>query len=254
MRNGALGGLVALVSDCSIVVRLGRVCEIQEIRSFVPTLRMEAPVNPCKTALIAATFLILALPDSPLAQETPVSSPGKISPQSTWAIDFHGGTYSLDKLLDAVLEASLDEGTGRRSVLPHLGEDGPDRIFRHVISLDYAHTEGKGTWKFEPEDAEEYGSVDATMVSLTYSALWHIFPPNGSIHTSAWVWARSIGKSKAREAATMDPLRPRFPSCTSPGLNAKITDRFWIHAETSLVGLVYKNWTQYYVGGVKVLF
>lgn len=251
-----MGGLVALVSDCSIVVRLGRVCEIQEIRSFVPTLRMEAPVNPCKTALIAATFLILALPDSPLAQETPVSSPGKISPQSTWAIDFHGGTYSLDKLLDAVLEKHPSMKGPAGGVSFHIwGEDGPDRIFRHVISLDYAHTEGKGTWKFEPEDAEEYGSVDATMVSLTYSALWHIFPTKRvnpylgvGVGAQHWQVKGEGGGDNGSVAATLPVLY--FPL----GLNAKITDRFWIHAETSLVGLVYKNWTQYYVGGVKVLF
>ncbi|MBI1864920.1 MAG: hypothetical protein HYR98_04200 [Nitrospirae bacterium] len=213
-------------------------------------------MNLRKTTLATATFLLLTLPDVPLAQEAPAPPPGTGTPQPSWAIDVHGGSYSLDKVLDALYEKHPSMKGPTAGVSFHFwGDEGPDRYFRHVVSLDYARAEGKGTWQVEPKDKEGYGSVDATMVSLTYTALWHLLPtkrvnPYLGVGFGAAYWQVEAagGGDKASGGATLPVLY--FPL----GLNVKITDRLWVHAETSLVGLVYKNWTQYYVGGVKVLF
>ena len=212
-------------------------------------------MNLCKPALMMTVFLLLANVKPALAQEAPAPAPGTGTPRPYWAVDVHGGTYSLDKLLDALLEKHPSTKGPTAGVAFHIwGEKGPERSFRHVISLDYSHVRGEGAW--QSKDSEEgYGSVDATSVSLTYAALWHIFPtkrvnPYLGVGLGAAYWnIKASGDGDEVSGGGVLPVL-YFPL----GLNAKITDRLWVHAETSLVGLVYKNWTQYYVGGVKVLF
>ncbi len=205
---------------------------------------------------MAVVFLSLFSVEAPLAEEKPAPSPEAKTSQPSWAIDIHGGGYSLDKLLDAVLEKHPSMKGPVGGISFHIwGEEGPNRSFRHVISVDYSHVQGKGAWQWKDEGEEGYGSVDATAVSVTYTALWHIFPtkrvnPYLGVGLGAAYWNINLsgGGDKASGGGALPVLY--FPL----GLNAKITDRLWVHAETSLVGLVYKNWTQYYVGGVKVLF
>lgn len=253
-----MGGLVALVFDCPIVVRLGRICEIQKIRSFVPTLRMEATVNPCKTTLATATFLLLIASSPSLAQETPTpqTPPTAVQDGRTWAVDVHGGSYSLDKLMDAALEKHPSVKGPTAGVSLHIwGEQGPERTFRHVVAFDYAKAEGKGTWQIEPSDKAEFGSVDVALYSLTYTALWHLFPtarvnPYLGIGFGAGVW--QVDAVSATDKAGVKIVLPVL--YLPVGLNVKLTDRLWAHAEASLPGLVTHKWSQYYVGGVKVLF
>ncbi len=210
----------------------------------------------CRIALLAVVFLSLFSVEAPLAEEKPAPSPEAKTSQPSWAIDIHGGGYSLDKLLDAVLEKHPSVKGPTAGVALHIwGESGPERTFRHVVAFDYAKAEGKGTWQDEPGDKPEYGSVDLAFYSLTYTALWHLFPtarvnPYLGLGFGAGVWQVDAASETGKGGGKIV-----LPVIYLPvGLNAKLTDRVWAHVEASLPGLATKKWSQYYVGGVKVLF
>ena len=197
-----------------------------------------------------AALLLLLPPGSTVAQETVEPQAQSAPRQSRYAVIVQGGQYTMDPVLDRVLEKHPSiKGRNLNVAIQFFGSKGPDRILRPVLALDYAQAKGSGTWQGEPGDKEEFGSLDYTLISLTGTLVWHLFPTRAvNPYLGLGIGVGRLEGEASSETEKISASAP-IPVLHIPvGVNVKFTDKIWAHAEAGFrMGV-------YYAGGVKVLW
>lgn len=168
-----------------------------------------------------------------------------------WGIGIHGGYFGVpDFILDEVfIEHPSVKGSTFGIEARYYGDKGPDRVFNWLFSLDYGKFSGDGYWRVEEGEDLEYGKIDASLISLTATALWNILPTkpvNPYIGIGLGIgYLKGKGKSEDEEKS----VSATIPVLHIPvGLNIKASDKFHIIIEGGFRDGFYGG------GGARILF
>jgi len=172
-----------------------------------------------------------------------------LAEEQRWAIDVHGGVFSLTAITNQVIETCPNiDGTTGGVALHYFGSEGPNRILRHVFSFDYASADGRGAW--ETKGVTGTGAVDFTLMSFCYTPTWH-FLPDGPVNPYLGFGlgvGYLEGKFKAAGQAE-EKYKGTVPVLHIPlGVNFKASENIWLKAEAGFRNGVY------YTGAVEILF
>ncbi|MEK6692397.1 MAG: hypothetical protein AABY44_03110 [Nitrospirota bacterium] len=168
-----------------------------------------------------------------------------------WGIGFHAGYFGMpDFVLDRFFaEHPSVSGATMGIDIKYYGDNGQDRSFNWLFSLDYGKFSGDGYWKVEEGDALEYGEIEGSLISLTATAIWNIFPTkmlNPYLGIGLGVgYLDGVGRTRDEE----EEVSQFVPVVHIPiGLNLKASEKFHLNVEGGFRDGIYM------VGGIRILF